>query len=107
MPDAATLIHLAVHLVAPGVVAFVAFRRRWPAAWGWMLATMVVDLDHLAADPVHDPERCGIGFHPLHSWPAIGVYALLLFAAATRVIASGLLVHMGADGLDCLRIAAG
>ena len=106
MPDTAVLIHLAVHLAAPGVVAFLAFRRRWLGAWGWMLATMVVDLDHLLADPVYDPGRCSIGFHPLHSWPAIGVYALLLFAATTRLVASGLLVHMGADALDCLRIGA-
>ena len=30
------------------------------------MLTMMVDLDHLIADPIFDPQRC-IGFHPLHS----------------------------------------
>ena len=29
------------------------------------------------ANPVLDPNRCGIGFHPLHSYWAIGLYLLL------------------------------
>ncbi len=39
-----------------------------------MLATMLIDLDHLLADPVYDPARCSIGFHPLHSWWAAAIY---------------------------------
>ena len=76
--DPGSVIHLALHVAAPGVVAALAFRPRWRAAWGWMLAMMVVDVDHLLADPIYDPERCSIGFHPLHSWPAIGFYASVL-----------------------------
>jgi hypothetical protein len=102
MPDIRPVVHLVIHLAAPGVVAGIAFRGRWLWAWGWMLATMVVDVDHLFADPVYDPNRCGIGFHPLHTWPAISGYAILLLVPAVRVVAAGLLVHMGADGLDCL-----
>ena len=34
-----------------------------------MMATMLVDLDHLFADPIYDPDRCSIGFHPLHQYP--------------------------------------
>ncbi len=102
--ETTTILHLALHAALPGVVAAIAFRPRWRAAWGWMLAMTVVDVDHLLADPIYDPGRCSIGFHPLHSWPAIGAYALLLFVPALRVFASGLLVHMGVDGIDCLRI---
>lgn len=102
MPDLRPIIHLVIHVAAPGVVAGVAFRRHWLRAWAWMLATMVVDLDHFLADPVYDPGRCGLGFHPLHSWIAIGAYAVLLFVPRVRIVACGLLVHMGADGLDCL-----
>ena len=76
--DLGSVIHLVMHAAAPGVVAALAFRPRWRAAWGGMLAMTIVDLDHLLADPIYDPERCSIGFHPLHSWPAIGVYAALL-----------------------------
>ena len=79
--DTGSVIHLALHAAAPGIVAVLAFRPRWRAAWGWMLAMMVVDIDHLLADPIYDPDRCSIGFHPLHSWPAIGVYASVLLVS--------------------------
>lgn len=73
-----------------------------------MLAAMVVDVDHLLADPIYDPNRCGIGFHPLHTTPAIAGYALLAVLPATRLIGVGLLVHMALDLSDCgiQRIAA-
>ena len=67
-----------------------------------MLATMLVDLDHLLASPVYDSARCSIGFHPLHQWPAIGVYALMSFVRPLRLVGIGLLVHVMLDGLDCL-----
>jgi hypothetical protein len=38
---------------------------------------MVVDADHLLADPIYDPNRCSIGFHPLHTLPAVAVYVLM------------------------------
>ena len=66
-----------------------------------MLATMLVDLDHLLADPVYDPNRCGIGFHPLHTAPAIAGYAVLSLLRSTRLIGVGLLVHMALDLADC------
>lgn len=67
-----------------------------------MLATLLVDLDHLLANPVFDPNRCSIGFHPLHSYYAIVVYVGLLFFPKTRIVAIGLLLHMATDYLDCL-----
>jgi hypothetical protein len=38
---------------------------------------MIVDVDHLLADPIYDPNRCSIGFYPLHTTPAIVIYAAL------------------------------
>ena len=67
-----------------------------------MCATMLVDIDHLLADPVYDPSRCSIGFHPLHQYPAIAVYALGTFWARTRLVAVGLVIHMALDALDCV-----
>jgi hypothetical protein len=95
-------LHLLLHALAPLLVALVFFRRDWKRAWAIMLATMLVDLDHLLADPIYDPDRCSIGYHPLHTAPAIAAYAALLLPRATRVVAVGLLVHMFLDGLDCL-----
>ncbi len=64
---------------------------------------MVVDLDHLLANPVYDPNRCSIGFHPLHSYIAIFVYALMLTVPKLRIAAVGLLIHMVVDLGDCLK----
>jgi hypothetical protein len=66
------------------------------------ILTMLVDLDHLLATPMYDPCRCSIGFHPLHSYVAIGIYIVLLLPVKTRIIAIGLLMHMLTDGLDCI-----
>ena len=62
---------------------------------------MLVDLDHLLADPIFDPKRCSIGFHPLHSYVAIGLYPILLFFKKTRAVGVGLLFHMLTDFIDC------
>lgn len=94
-------IHLLLHVAVPGVVASIVWRARWKRAWLIMVATMLVDLDHLLAEPIYDPNRCGVGFHPLHSYPAIAVYAGLLFWPRTRLVATGLLLHMTLDAVDC------
>jgi len=97
-----SVLHLALHAAVPGGVALLLFRPNWKRAWLILFSTMVVDLDHLLADPIYDPNRCGIGFHPLHSYPAIAAYALLLIPRATRLIALGLVIHMALDGLNCV-----
>ena len=96
-----SLLHLALHAAVPGAVALLFFRPLWRKAWLVMFATMLVDLDHLLADPIYDPDRCGIGFHPLHSYPAIAAYGLLLIPRVTRLPALGLVIHMALDALDC------
>jgi len=93
--------HLLLHLVVPALIASVFFRHDWRRAFLIMLATMIVDLDHLLAMPIYDPGRCSIGFHPLHTWPAIVVYAALIFPKPTRLIGVGLIVHMALDWIDC------
>ena len=98
------VIHLILHLAAPAAVARLAFSDRWPRAWVIMTATMIVDLDHLLADPIYDPSRCGIGLHPLHSTAAIAAYLVLAVIAPTRLVGLGLIIHMALDGIDCLWI---
>lgn len=96
------LIHYTLHFLFPGLIAWVFFRKEWKRAWLIMIATMLVDLDHLLADPVFDPQRCSVGFHWLHSYPAIAIYAALAFFPKVRIIAVGLLFHMLTDYQDCL-----
>jgi hypothetical protein len=94
--------HIILHVLVPLLVAVTFYRPSWRRAWLIMLATMLVDLDHLVADPIHDPGRCSIGYHPLHTAPAIALYVLLLFPRATRLPALGLVIHMLLDGIDCI-----
>jgi len=96
------LVHYSLHLLAPGLLAYIFFRQNWKRAWWLMLATMLVDLDHLLADPIFDPNRCSVGYHPLHSYYAIAIYFVLLFIPKTRILATGLLFHMLTDWQDCM-----
>lgn len=96
------LLHLGLHAVIPGIAALLVFPKIWLQAWLLMVLTMVIDLDHLFAVPVYDPERCSINFHPLHSYPAIGFYFLLLLIPKLRIIGVGLLLHTGVDLIDCI-----
>lgn len=97
----AAILHLLLHALVPGAVAAALFRPRWRRAWLLMLATMAVDLDHLLAVPIYDPQRCSIGFHPLHQTPAIAAYGLLTLLPPTRIVGTGLLIHMALDASDC------
>lgn len=96
-----TALHLALHFLVPGLAARAFFRSRWRRAWGVMLLTMLVDLDHLLARPIFDPDRCSIGFHPLHTPVPIALYVLMTLFPPTRVVGAGLVIHMALDALDC------
>ncbi|MBP6625026.1 MAG: hypothetical protein KA198_07625 [Chitinophagaceae bacterium] len=94
-------VHMSLHFLAPGLLAYLFFKSNWKKAWLIMIATMLIDLDHLLAVPMYDANRCSIGFHYLHSYPAIFIYLILLFFKPTRIIATGLLFHMITDWQDC------
>jgi hypothetical protein len=95
------MLHLALHFLIPAVLAGVFFRKNWKVAYLIMIATMLVDLDHLFATPIYDPNRCSIGFHPMHRlWP-IALYVVLCFVPKMRIAGIGLTVHMVLDALDC------
>ena len=98
------IIHLILHFVAPVVVARIVFPSQWKRTSFILVLTMMVDLDHLLANTIFDPLRCSIGFHPLHSYLAIIAYVLMLALPQLRLVAIGLLIHMGLDGLECIRL---
>ncbi|TXC76195.1 DUF6122 family protein [Luteibaculum oceani] len=97
----ATLIHYFLHLLFPGILARIFWSKIWKNAWLILLSTMLVDLDHLLASPIFDPNRCSINFHPLHSYYAFPIYVILFLLPKTRLIGLGLSLHMLTDGLDC------
>ena len=95
------MLHLALHFIVPLLIAFFFFKENWKLSFLIMIATMLVDLDHLLASPIYDANRCSIGFHPLHQHWFIGIYLLMSFFSKTRIIAVGLIIHMALDALDC------
>lgn len=111
--------HIALHFFVPVLLALAFYRKRWLSATVILIATMAVDLDHLLAVPIYDPARCSIGFHPLHTLPAIAVYTALFLipliarrrysgrslqgtARVLHLTGLGLVVHMALDWVDCL-----
>ncbi len=68
---------------------------------------MIVDVDHLLANPIYDPLRCSMGFHPLHTWPFVLVYIVLSIFPRTRLLGIGLIIHMLLDAGDCLLMQQG
>jgi hypothetical protein len=95
-------VHYFLHFVFPVVFALVLYKTEWVKPYIILLITMLVDLDHLLATPIYAPCRCSVGFHLLHSYPAIAVYVVLLFFKPTRIVAIGLVWHMITDYIDCM-----
>ena len=105
------MLHLFLHSAVPALlVGLLTLNPRareqwlggqWQFAYFILMATMLVDIDHLLANPIYDPNRCSIGFHPLHQLWFIGLYLLLCFIPKTRLIGLGLTIHMVLDSIDC------
>lgn len=96
-----TFAHYGCHFLIPLIVALIWYRQNWKMAFLVMFSGMWIDLDHLLANPIFDPNRCSINFHPLHSYYAIGFYLILLLPKKTRLIGLGLTIHIIADVVDC------
>ena len=95
-------VHFGIHFLVPLLIALIFFKSNWQKAFLIMIATMLIDLDHLLASPIFDANRCSINFHPLHSYYAIGLYIVLTFFRKTRLLGIGLCIHIFADWCDCL-----
>ncbi len=93
--------HYGIHFIVPIIIAIYFYKenRLWSAVI--LLSAIVIDVDHLLATPMFDPNRCSINFHPLHSYWAIGIYSLLFTYKKTRIIGLALLIHILADTVDC------
>jgi hypothetical protein len=98
------LVHYSFHLVVPFIIARLIWKEHWWSAGLIMVATLAIDLDHLLATPIFDPNRCSIGFHPLHTiWAGILYLGLLAIPSwKWRAVAVGCLWHLTTDGFDCL-----
>jgi len=98
------IVHVLLHFFVPLIVALLFFRVRWRRALILMLCGWLIDVDHVLADPVYAPNRCSIGFHPLHRAPAIALYGAMLVLPQTRLQGLGLVIHIALDASDCVRM---
>ena len=96
-----TSLHYGIHFGLPLIVALLFFNDVWLKAYLIMLLGLFIDLDHLLANPIFDPNRCSINYHPLHSYYATILYLILAVLKKTRLIGIGLLIHILADFTDC------
>ena len=96
------LIHYGMHFGLPLAIALMFFKSKWKVAFFIMISTLLIDLDHLLATPIFEANRCSINFHPLHTYYAMMVYAVMLFFKKTRLLGIGLATHILADAVDCV-----
>ncbi len=98
------IVHYALHGMVPFGLGRLFWKENWRKAGFIMFGAIAIDLDHLLADPVFDPARCSIGFHPLHTLWAGGIYIALLTVRSWkwRAVAVGCLWHLCADAVDCI-----
>lgn len=95
------LAHYGCHFFLPLFIALAWYKSNWKFVYFIMLLGILIDLDHLLTDPIFDPNRCSINFHPLHTYYAMVVYIALLLIKKTRLLGIGLIIHIVADFVDC------
>lgn len=95
-------LHYGMHFLLPGLLAYMFFKQKWKKAWLILIATMLIDVDHLVATPIFDATRCSINYHPLHTYYALVVYVILFIIPKTRIVGLGLLLHILTDFIDCM-----
>ena len=96
--------HYSLHFIFPVIISRVFFKQYWQSAFMLMLSTMLIDLDHLLASPIFDPNRCSIGYHPLHTIYAAIFYLILYFNPSWKIkaVSIGCLWRLSTDYIDCL-----
>lgn len=97
-------IHYGIHFIVPILIAVFFFKKNKTFAITVLLSAIVIDVDHLLANPIFDPNRCSINFHPLHSYWAIALYLSMFLYRKTRLFGLALLIHILADLADCYMI---
>ena len=95
------LLHYGIHILVPIAIGLIFFKEHRLKVIIILLLGILIDVDHVLADPIFDSNRCSINFHPLHTYWAIGVYAIMPFFKTTRIIGIALLIHILADAVDC------
>lgn len=101
--SASFLLHMVLHVAVPVAVAAFFYKPKFKRAALLMLAGILIDVDHVVAVPILDPERCSVGYHLLHSYWLIPAYIALAIYPRTRLVGLGLVIHIVLDATACLR----
>lgn len=98
------ILHYGGHWLIPFAIAVLIWRDKWWQAGFIIASANLIDIDHLLADPIFDPDRCSIGFHLLHTWQAALAYIAMLLVPNwwIRAFAIGALWHLCVDYADCV-----
>ena len=102
------VVHYGLHFLAPLLLSAFFGKKLMFKAYLFMVSTMLIDLDHLLSCPIFDPSRLSVGFHPLHTIPAIVVYVVLCLLPYERLhwpwwlraVGIGLVFHILTDLQD-------
>ena len=94
-------LHVILHILVPGLVARFGYSANRLHAFLWMMGGMIIDVDHFFATPMYDPDRCSVGFHPLHTVWVMPIYIGLCIPKKTRPLGIGLCIHIVLDLFDC------
>lgn len=99
-------LHYAGHWFVPFAIGWLIWRENWLRAGLLIASANLIDLDHLLADPMFDPNRCSIGFHLLHGWIGAAIYAVMIALRNApwwvRALGVGALWHLAVDYGDCM-----
>lgn len=102
MVQFAFIFHMLLHIAGPFIIAALFFRKNFLRAGLLILAGILIDVDHLLANPILDPNRCSVGFHLLHSYWLLPLYVILALVPKTRLVGIGLVFHIVIDWLECV-----
>ncbi|ERJ79338.1 hypothetical protein HMPREF0653_00673 [Prevotella disiens JCM 6334 = ATCC 29426] len=102
------IVHYGLHFGAPFLFAQLYKGERKIKAFWILMATILIDLDHLLATPMFNPYRCSVGFHPLHSYFMVAIYVLMCVLPLQKLhlpwwirpLGIGLLFHILTDLQD-------
>jgi hypothetical protein len=88
----------------PFLIARLIWKKDWLSMGAIMMATILIDLDHIFANPIFSSDRCSLGSHPLHTILAALCYCMMLFFSSSKLKAIGIgcLWHLCTDAIDCL-----
>jgi hypothetical protein len=92
------LIHAISDVILYAILAFFGVES---TALLFLLASNLIDIDHLLVRPIYDPRRKSVGFHMLHKKRLLPFFILGCFIPTTaKFFFIGILLHLLLDTIE-------